>query len=202
MLVDTGVDPPGLWGWEPEVEGRLVEEVDPADVSQHFVFLTHLHVDHVGWNAERGRKAPVPPGRYVVHEDALAFARGHDEPTARAAQRDPSRASTSRRCWARSSSRRAWWPSRRPATRSGAHGPAARLDEGISLADVAVHPALLDHPEWVFAFDDDSVANAPTRAALVAELAAGDGLVVCGHYPGSGIGRLVTREGRVVWEET
>ena len=28
-----------------------------------------------------------------------------------------------------------------------------------------------------------------------------DVLVVCGHYPGSGIGRIVTREDRVVWKE-
>jgi glyoxylase-like metal-dependent hydrolase (beta-lactamase superfamily II) len=68
------------------------------------------------------------------------------------------------------------------------------------VGDVVPHPALLDRPEWVFAFDEDAIANAPTRAALVAELAASDGLVVCGHYPGSGIGRLVTREGRVVWD--
>ena len=75
VLVDTGVGPPGLWGWEPEVEGRLVDEVDPADVD--IVFLTHLHVDHVGWNADADGRPLF--GRYVVHEDALAFARGHDE---------------------------------------------------------------------------------------------------------------------------
>jgi len=39
VLVDTGVGRPGLCDWEPEVEGRLVEEVDPADVD--IVFLTH-----------------------------------------------------------------------------------------------------------------------------------------------------------------
>ena len=62
------------------------------------------------------------------------------------------------------------------------------------------HPALLDQPEWVFAFDEDSVQNAPTRARLVAQLVEGQDLVVCGHYPEDGIGRLVTREGRVLWE--
>jgi hypothetical protein len=73
--------------------------------------------------------------------------------------------------------------------------------EATLLADVVPHAALLERPEWVFAFDEDSTANAPTRAALVEDLVGGDGLVVCGHFPGSGIGRLRQREGRLVWEE-
>ena len=28
-----------------------------------------------------------------------------------------------------------------------------------------------------------------------------DCIVACGHYPGSGIGRVVRRGGRVIWEE-
>ncbi|HEX2427833.1 MAG TPA: hypothetical protein VHI53_07885 [Gaiellaceae bacterium] len=37
-------------------------------------------------------------------------------------------------------------------------------------------------------------------AALVEQLER-RGLVVCGHYPGSGIGRLHDRGGRIIWEE-
>jgi hypothetical protein len=73
--------------------------------------------------------------------------------------------------------------------------------EATLVADVVPHAALLERPEWVFAFDEDSSANAPTRAALVEDLRRRDGLVVCGHYPGSGIGRLRERQGRLVWEE-
>ena len=39
-----------------------------------------------------------------------------------------------------------------------------------------------------------------TRRALLPELVDRDVLAVCGHYPGGGIGRVVTRDGRVVWE--
>ena len=59
---------------------------------------------------------------------------------------------------------------------------------------------MLDRPEWVFAFDDADGASV-TRAELVGELVDSDTYVVCGHYPGSGIGRIVSRAGRVVWEE-
>ena len=73
--------------------------------------------------------------------------------------------------------------------------------EASLVADVVPHAALLDQPEWVFAFDEDSTANAPTRAALVEDLRGRDGLVICGYFPGSGIGRVHEREGRLVWAE-
>ena len=55
ILVDTGVGPPGLWDWTAEEEGLLPASlaalgvgVDEVDV----VFLTHLHIDHIGWNTD------------------------------------------------------------------------------------------------------------------------------------------------------
>jgi hypothetical protein len=51
----------------------------------------------------------------------------------------------------------------------------------------------------VFSFDD--VPQTTTRGELVEQLVDTDCLIVCGHFPGSGIGRALKREGRVVWEE-
>jgi hypothetical protein len=67
------------------------------------------------------------------------------------------------------------------------------------MADVAPHPALLDRPEWVYAFDD--APQTTTRAELVTDLADREVLAICGHYPGTGVGRVVDRGGRIVWEE-
>jgi hypothetical protein len=64
-----------------------------------------------------------------------------------------------------------------------------------------LYPALLDQPAWRFESDHDHERSGETRRALVAELADTDTLVVCGHYSGSGIGRVATRDGRVVWKE-
>ncbi len=64
-----------------------------------------------------------------------------------------------------------------------------------------MHPALLDEPEWVYVSDGVPDTCAATRLAVVPTLVDRDVLVACGHYPGSGIGRVVTRDGRVVWEE-
>jgi hypothetical protein len=73
--------------------------------------------------------------------------------------------------------------------------------EAMLIADVAVHPALLDQPDWRYVSDVDQPVSAATRHELLPELVDRDVLVACGHYPGSGIGRVVTRNGRVVWEE-
>src|SRR5207244_293366 len=78
VLVDTGVGPPGLWDWEPEREGGLLpaleeQGVPPADVD--VVLLTHVHVDHVGWNTDAGGEPVFPHARYLLHAEALAAAR-------------------------------------------------------------------------------------------------------------------------------
>ena len=59
---------------------------------------------------------------------------------------------------------------------------------------------LLDEPSRAYISDADAAACAATRRALLPELVDQDVLTVCGHYPDGGIGRVVTREGRVVWE--
>jgi glyoxylase-like metal-dependent hydrolase (beta-lactamase superfamily II) len=73
--------------------------------------------------------------------------------------------------------------------------------EALLLGDVAVHPALLDQPDWRYVSDHDQAVSAATRRDLVPELVDRDVVVACGHYPGSGIGRIVSRDGSVVWKE-
>ena len=56
--------------------------------------------------------------------------------------------------------------------------------EGILLGDVAVHPALLDHPEWRYVSDVDGDRSVQTRRELLPALEGK--LVLCGHYPDDG----------------
>jgi glyoxylase-like metal-dependent hydrolase (beta-lactamase superfamily II) len=70
----------------------------------------------------------------------------------------------------------------------------------LLLADVAVHPALLQEPDWLYVSDGDPAECARTRRLLLPDLVDRDVLVACGHYPGDGIGRIVRRNGLVVWE--
>ena len=69
----------------------------------------------------------------------------------------------------------------------------------ILLADAAVNPSAR-RPELVYVSDADSERAHRRGANSSTELVDQDILAVCGHYPGGGIGRVVTRDGRVVWE--
>jgi glyoxylase-like metal-dependent hydrolase (beta-lactamase superfamily II) len=202
VLVDTGVGPPGLWeDWEPEQEGGLPAALEehghtPDDVD--LFLLTHVHADHVGWNADAAGEPLF--GRYVLHRDALDAARK------RAEEGDE----IVRRC--------VLGLGGRLETIAGevelAPGVATfelpghdvghvglRLgSEAVLIADAIPHSMMLDRPEIVFLYDVDPDAGVATRRTLVAELVDQPVLTVCGHYPGSGIGRAVTRDGRVVWE--
>ena len=73
MLVDTGVGPAGLWGWKAESEEGLLPALAAAGVTPDavdVVFLTHLHVDHVGWNTDREGR-PSSRRAFVTHRDGL-----------------------------------------------------------------------------------------------------------------------------------
>lgn len=205
ILVDTGVGPPGLWGWTAVDEGRLPGALEELGVRRHdvdIVFLTHLHIDHLGWNADLEGTPFFPRARYLVHRDALAFALQTPElpHIRRCVEPLGDRFETVSGSLEVSPGVTAF--------ESVGHYPghmALRLEsEGaaaVLLADTAVHPALLHEPGWVYISDGDPGACADTRRSLIPELVDRDVLVACGHYPGSGIGRVVTREGRVVWEE-
>jgi glyoxylase-like metal-dependent hydrolase (beta-lactamase superfamily II) len=205
VLVDTGVGPPGLWGWTAESEGELPQALADHGVARDdvdVVFLTHLHIDHLGWNTDLDGVSFFPRARYLVHADALAFARTRPE------------LPHIRRCVEPLADRFETIepdvelaPGLTPFAAAG-HYPghmAVRVRSGgaeaVLLADTAVHPALLHEPEWLYVSDLDPPVAAATRQALLPELVDGDVLVACGHYPGSGVGRVVTRNGRVVWEE-
>ena len=204
ILVDTGVGPPGLWGfWSPEREGLLPGRLDELGVGREdidVVFLTHLDVDHLGWNTDESGVACFPRARFVTHADALERALS-----------DPGR-SHIRRCVEPLADRFEH-------ADDGAElapGVTVRLlpghypgHAGLSIrsagaraeliGDILPHPALLDRPEWVLAYDD--VEQTDTRPRLIAELVGSGCVVVCGHYPGSGIGRVTRQGGRVIWEE-
>lgn len=186
VLVDTGVGPPP-GAFLPERQGRLPAELaahglEPGDVDT--VFLTHLHVDHVGWNVDE-RGAPVfPRARYVTHEEGEGRAPGRTAPLARAGALDllDGDAEVIPGVTAFPT------PGHLPGHMS------LRLQSGgsraVILGDVAVHPAQLMEPEWRYVDDEDGAASVDTRRALLDELAVDGTLVACGHYPGSGIGRL------------
>ncbi len=201
VLVDAGVGAPGRWSWDGQEEGLLPDGLRAAGLEPDAVdtiLFTHLHVDHVGWLED---VALFADARIAVHRDALAYALEHSSV--------------------------GWLPDRlRALVDEGRVDPVAPGDEllpdisvvaypghcpghigldveggALLIGDAAPHPALLDKCGWHFRFDHDAPVASATRAALVEAVADTETLVVCGHYPGSGIGHAVRRSGRVTWEE-
>jgi glyoxylase-like metal-dependent hydrolase (beta-lactamase superfamily II) len=204
VLVDTAVGPPGLWGWRPEREGDLLPGlaelgVAPGDVDA--VFLTHVHIDHIGWNADADGTPLFPNARYLIHPDGL-----------RLALNERAEAPHVRRCL-RSLTKGRLVDDVDAGEEIVADVVAVDLpghlpghlglrvgDEAVLIADAAVHPALLDEPDWIYVSDYDAEQSVATRRLLLREVVDGEVLVVCGHYPDGGIGRVVRRHGRNVWE--
>jgi hypothetical protein len=57
-------------------------------------------------------------------------------------------------------------------------------------------------PGWSFVGDLDEPRSAATRRALLDEVLDTDTPVICGHYPGTGIGHVLRGEdARVKWQE-
>ncbi len=201
VLVDTGVGPAGLWGWDAEFEERLLPALDdagsaPEDVD--VVFFTHLHVDHVGWNTHRDGSVVFPNARYVAHRDGIAFAgasgRPHVERTILSVEFEEIDGETEIAESVTAFPLPGHFPGHM-GLRIESEGQRAVL-----IADAAVNPMLLDEPDHAYVSDGDAAACAATRRALLPELVDQDVLTLCGHYPAGGIGRVVTRGGRVVWE--
>lgn len=206
ILVDTGVGPPGLWDWEAEREGLLPAALEAEGVGRDdidIVFLTHLHIDHLGWNTDADGATFFPRARYLVHRDALAFARTRPE------------LPHIRRCVEPLADRFEQLAGETEiapgvvAFPAPGHYPGhmgVRVDSNgeraILLGDIAVHPALLDRPHWQYVFDLDPEVAIATRERLIEELVESDVLAVCGHYPHGGIGSIRRRDRRVVWEPT
>jgi glyoxylase-like metal-dependent hydrolase (beta-lactamase superfamily II) len=198
LLVDTGVAD-FEWLGEPELVGGLLpalaeHAVTPPEVD--VVFLTHLHLDHFAANGA------FDHARFVMHGDAIAAAReradrphiaqcvlplldaGRVDEITDGAEVAPGVDATVL------------------AGHDAGHTGLRIGSEAVLIADAAGHPAMLDEPEWLFLGDQNPSLAAVTREALVGELVDTETLVVCGHFPGTGIGKLERAEdGRVVWRE-
>jgi len=180
VLVDTGAGPPGGWkDWEPEQEGGLLaglaaHGVEPAEVD--VVLMTHVHIDHVGWNTDAAGEPVFPRARYLLEEHALAAARERaDRPHIQ-------------RCLLKIEDRLESFAGETEivpgvtAVPLPGHDPGhvgVRVGGVLMIGDAAPHPALLDHPDWEFAYDLDSERAVATRAGLVDRL---DGEVVLSSH--------------------
>ncbi len=208
LLVDTGIGPepdPGLFGG---LRGRLPDElkengVSPEDVDT--VFITHAHLDHVGWNLTSEGKPRFPRARYVMHQadwDALPALQAILPPYI-------DKTLTPLKGLGVLDLLAGDTPLTEEVTAIFApgHTPghmcvliSSAGERALIVGDAVVTPAQVTEPDWVFSFDSDGPAAVATRKQVLDRLEAeGMTLVQC-HFPSPGYGRIVRLEGRRYWQ--
>ena len=212
ILIDTGYGP-GPIEYIGGLRGQLMADlaanmVSPEEVDM--VFLSHLHLDHVGWNTEErdgGYIPTFPNARYVVHENDLTHFR---KPEVQAAGRFPYidrfvdpldelgvLDTLSGDSDLTPGVRALHTPGHTPGHMSVMVSSGGR--RALIQGDVLIHPAQITEPSWTPLFDGDAETAEATRRELLDRLeASGDTVVSC-HFTKPGFGRIVSVEGRRYW---
>jgi glyoxylase-like metal-dependent hydrolase (beta-lactamase superfamily II) len=218
ILVDTGVGPSSLglatWlGTGGELPDRLrAAGISPEDVEM--VVFTHLHPDHVGWNLQHDGsqyRPTFPRARYVAHRaDWETFHRvdvqramegvapGFVQDTLTPLEAlgvldltDGERSITEEITTLHT-------PGHTPGSMSLLITSGG--ERAIIVGDAVAHPAQVEHPDWVFAFDFDGETAIDTRRQLLDRIEAEGLTMTACHFPDPGFGRVVRLEGRRYWQ--
>jgi glyoxylase-like metal-dependent hydrolase (beta-lactamase superfamily II) len=211
ILVDTGVGPasaPGAqWIGTP---GRLLDELREAGTGPEAVdtvVITHVHLDHVGWNViwDGDQPRPVfPRARYLVQRaDWDVFAAGGDDNDRDAFEHTVRPLETLGVLDLAAGDR--------PLTgelellHTPGHTPGSQSvlvssggERAVLWGDVANHPAQVTETAWCSRADMDPGLADRTRQALLDRIEAEGMTVSTAHFP-EPFGHIVWVEGRRYW---
>jgi glyoxylase-like metal-dependent hydrolase (beta-lactamase superfamily II) len=201
VVVDTGVgSPAGDDPFLPARQGRLPAELARAGVARadvDLVVLTHLHVDHVGWNMFDGEPF-FPKARYVAHRDDFDWitAVRPDRPYVR----DNVLALAATGALELADGSAVELLPGLELRRTGGHTPGHAIVEAREVTlvgDLAVHERQLADPGLPYVAEDDPAAAARLRRQLLPDFAASGRLLGFGHL---GLGRVAgAGDGGFAW---
>ncbi len=208
VLVDTGLGP-GNRGLHAATYGRLMDDITAAGASPEdidIVAATHVHPDHVGWNLalDGGRpRATFPRARYWVPKADWTDHSQRAEPASYFQEQvlaledlgliefiEGEQALTSEIT----------------ALPTPGHTPghtsflvSSQGEHAIIIGDAAHTPVQVHETSWSPRADADSRLSSATRQALMARIEGDGAVLVSGHFPAPGFGRLVRLQGRRYW---
>ncbi len=210
VLVDTGLgkDAQGL---EPLETGNLMDEFNKHGIANSevdVVFITHLHRDHVGWNfsSQNGEmRLTFPNAKYLVPKadwdiftrragmSMFSYIKDQVIPLQDAGVLElieGERALTSELTTLPT-------PGHTPGHTSVLI--ASQGERAVLVGDATHIPAQIQQTDWSPRADSDGEQSAKTRRDLMDRIEDDDALLVSGHDPAPGYGRLVRLEGRRYW---
>jgi glyoxylase-like metal-dependent hydrolase (beta-lactamase superfamily II) len=209
VLVDTGLGPNKWPMLIADEYGRLPVElrrigVEPAAIDT--VFLTHMHGDHVGWNAAKDGTPTFPKARYLLQRADWEYA---NDPQLLA--RNPNAATPLRPLFERGLldllEGEAQIAPELTALPTPGHTPGHTSllvvsggERAVITGDVISNPAQIHEPDWQPVFDRDGDEAAATRRALLDRIEAEGMTVAAGHFPAPGFGRVLRLDGQRYWQ--
>lgn len=215
ILVDTCIgqhkERPRHAAWHHRASDRYIRDLAALGLSPNdidFVFCTHLHADHVGWNTrlENGRWIPTfPRARYAMSrrelDDWRIAAAGSDQPVNHGALEDSLLPVVEREMAHFVGAGDELVPG---ATIVSLPGHTVdhfglllkrNISDALFCGDAIHSPLQLRFPEWTSAFCGDAGAAIATRIAML-DWAADEGLELYpAHFRGSGSLRIQRADG-------
>lgn len=210
IIVDTCVGDhkprPGRESWHMQARGTVPANLEAAGMSPEqvdYVFCTHMHVDHVGWNTrlEDGRWVPTfPNAKYIFSRKELAYWEGlpRDEKTfhfvdsvlpiveAGQAVLVDNDYALDDEVWLEPT------PGHTPdhvSVRLASNGAQA-----VVTGDMIHSPVQCVQPDWIMRADSDPELACSTRRAFLDRYCETDVWVCGSHFPAPSMGHIVPRD--------
>lgn len=203
ILIDTCIGCRKTYNGRPEWRDRRDESwlrnltaagVDPADID--YVFCTHLHLDHCGWNTRLvdGRWVPTfPNAKYILAKGEYAASEAAGTrvfienvlPVMEAGQAQlvDNDFALDDQVWLT--------PTPGHTANHVAVNIASQGARAVMTGDLIHHPLQLAHPGWSANVDTDQALSAVTRQTFLDDHCETDILVLTAHFPSPSLGHVV-----------
>ncbi len=183
-----------IWLRNLAAAGALPEDID-------YVFCTHLHGDHCGWNTQLvdGRWAPTfANAKYILAQDEYAASEAEGSAVFRENVLPIMEAGQAVLVDTDYALDDEVW-----LTPALGHTPghvavniASRGQKAVMCGDLMHSPIQLAHPEWSPNFDHDPALSAATRKSFLENHCETDTLVLTAHFPSPSVGHVVPHADR------